>query len=330
MNRAAILYALTSAALFGGSTPAAKVLLDSTHPVVLAGLFYCGAGIGVALLRRLGISTRVAGAAVVKLGRRDVPWLAGGVVCGGIIAPLLLMIGLTLTEAATASLLLTLETAATALMAWLIFHENVNFRVAFGMVLLVAGALVLAWSGTPSIGIIIGPLAIVGACVAWGFDNNLTRKVSHSDPMQIVEIKGLVAGPANLALALWAGGSMPAAPTLVIAMVVGFIGYGLGIVLFVLALRHLGSARTAAYFPTAPFLGTVAAVVALGEPITLRLVAAGCLIGLGIWLYLTERHDHEHVYELMAHSHPPHRHAHVRPLAEGSIIEDSVTFRTSR
>jgi drug/metabolite transporter (DMT)-like permease len=315
MNRAAVLYALISAALFGASTPAAKLLLGSTHPAVLAGLFYCGAGIGVALLRRLRVGSLVAGTPEVALGRRDVPWLAGAVVCGGIIGPLLLMVGLMMTEAATASLLLSLEAVATALMAWLIFRENLNIRVALGMALLVAGALVLAWSGTPTVGNVIGPLAIVGACVAWGLDNNLTRKVSHSDPLQIVEIKGLVAGPVNLALAFWAGGSMPAMSTSLIAMAVGFVGYGLSIVLFVLALRHLGSARTAAYFGTAPFMGAVTAIVALAEPVTVQLLAAGGLMALGVWLHLTERHEHEHVHAPMAHAHPHvhdehHRHAH--------------------
>jgi len=316
MNRTAILYALASAALFGLATPAAKVLLGSIHPGVLAGLFYCGAGIGVAVLRRLRMAGLAAsGTEEVALTRRDVPWLAGAVVCGGIVGPLLLMIGLTLTTAATASLLLTLEAAATALMAWFIFHEHVNVRVALGMALLVAGALILAWSETPTFDGVIGPLAIAGACVAWGLDNNLTRKVSLSDPLQIVEIKGLVAGPVNLALAFWAGGALPAALPSLLAMGVGFVGYGLSLVLFVLALRHLGSARTSAYFSTAPFVGSLAAVVALAEPMTLGLWAAGCFMGLGMWLHLTERHEHRHVHEPMAHSHPHthdehHRHAH--------------------
>ena len=175
MNRAAIVYALASAALFGISTPAAKVLLGSIDPGVLAGLFYCGAGMGTALFRRLRFSTlRSSKPTEVELSRKDVPWLTGAVLSGGIIGPLLLIIGLMLTEAATASLMLTLETAATALIAWFIFHEDVNARVAVGMALLIAGALVLAWSGTPTIGSLSGPPPGIDARSAEGIRNVVT------------------------------------------------------------------------------------------------------------------------------------------------------------
>lgn len=157
------------------------------------------------------------------------------------------------------------------------------------MLLLVAGSLALAWSGTPHSESLLGPLSIVGACLAWGIDNNLTRKVSHANPLQIVQVKGLVAGPLNLMLGLWSGGSMPPAATVVAALVVGLFGYGLSIALFVLALRKLGSARTGAYFATAPFIGALAAVLVLGERVTAQLSVAGCLIGAGVWLYATEQ-----------------------------------------
>ena len=191
MNHAAVLLALLSAALFGISTPAAKALLSSVDPAVLAGLLYCGAGVGVALLRRL--ARPLIGANVTletPLTSQDAPWLAGAIVAGGIVGPLLLMIGLNRTDAGTASLLLTLEGVATALLAWFVFHENFDRRIALGMGCLVAGAAVLTWSGSPTVPDMLGPLAIVGACVAWGLDNNLTRKVSLSDPLQIVEFKG--------------------------------------------------------------------------------------------------------------------------------------------
>ena len=199
MNRTAVLYALVSAALFGVSTPAAKVLVGSVHPAVLAGLLYCGAGIGVAALRR-ALPSIISGAPEVALARAELPWLAGAIGAGGIVGPLLLMAGLARTDATAASLLLTLEGAATALMAWFIFHENFDRRIALGMACLVAGAAVLSWTGTLTLDSIVGPLAIVGACVAWGLDNNLTRKVSLADPLQIVELKGLIAGPVNLVL----------------------------------------------------------------------------------------------------------------------------------
>lgn len=316
MSRHAAFIALLSAALFGVSTPAAKALLGSIDPTILAGLLYCGAGLGVAILRRVGqsvISPR--DAPEVPLGRKELPWLAGAVVAGGIVGPVLLMAGLARTEAATASLLLTLEGVATALMAWFIFHENFDRRIAFGMACLVAGAILLSWSGQPSLSGMVGPLAVVGACIAWGLDNNLTRKVSLADPLQIVELKGLIAGPVNLVLGLSAGGALPALSVSAVAGVVGFLGYGVSLALFVLALRHLGTARTGAYFSTAPFLGTLAAIVFLREPVTVQLLAAGSLMGIGVWLHLTEHHEHEHVHEPMEHAHPHvhdehHQHEH--------------------
>jgi drug/metabolite transporter (DMT)-like permease len=192
-----------------------------------------------------------------------------------------MMLGLARTDAATASLLLTLE-GATALIAWFVFHENLDRRIALGMLCVVAGAVLVSWSGAPTFEGMIGPLAILGACVAWGLDNNLTRKVSLADPLQIVELKGLVAGPVNLALGLWAGGSFPAPSAIILAMTVGFLGYGVSLALFIVSLRDLGAARTGAYFSTAPFLGAVAAVIALGEPVSLWLLAAGALMVLGV------------------------------------------------
>ena len=315
MNHTAVLYAFASAALFGLSTPAAKHLLGSIDPVVLAGLFYCGAGIGVFVLRRLMPVLPGAASREAPLKRADLPWLAGAIAAGGIAGPVLLMAGLARTEAATASLILTLEGVATVLLAWFVFRENFDRRIALGMACLMAGAVILAWSGAPTLANAIGPLSIVGACAMWGLDNNLTRKVSLSDPLQIVEIKGLVAGPINLALGLWAGGSLPSLSSSLIGMAVGFIGYGLSLVLFVIALRHLGTARTSAYFSTAPFLGAFAAIAVLGEPVTVQLLAAGAMMAVGVWLHLTEHHEHEHRHEPMGHSHPHvhdlhHRHAH--------------------
>jgi drug/metabolite transporter (DMT)-like permease len=315
MYSPAVLYAVASAALFGVSTPAAKVLLGGIEPTVLAGLLYCGAGIGMAFLRRLPGVIGSSNAPQVALNRKDVPWLGAAIAAGGVAGPLLLMWGLARTDAAAASLLLALEGAATALIAWFIFHENFDRRVAIGMFCLIAGAVVLSWSGAPTFERIIGPLAILGACVAWGLDNNLTRKVSLADPLQIVELKGLVAGPVNLAIGLWAGGLLPGTFAIFLAAIVGILGYGVSLALFVVSLRHLGAARTGAYFSTAPFLGAVTAIIALGEPISLGLLAAGALMGIGVWLHVTERHEHEHVHEPVTHAHPHvhdehHQHAH--------------------
>jgi drug/metabolite transporter (DMT)-like permease len=312
MNRHAVVLALLSAALFGVSTPAAKALLGEISPAVLAGLFYCGAGIGIAILRRARQNAR----SEASLSRAELPWLGAAIFSGGVIGPLLLMAGLSLTDAAAASLLLTLEGVATALMAWFVFNENFDARVALGMGCLVAGALVLSWTGEPTVSGLLGPLAIVAACVAWGLDNNLTRKVSLSDPLQIVQLKGLLAGPFLLALGLLTGGRLPSPTMAVVAGTVGFLGYGVSLALFVLALRQLGAARTGAYFSTAPFVGAVAAILFLREPLTFQLIAAGLMMGIGVWLHLTEHHEHEHDHEPMAHTHAHvhdehHQHEHL-------------------
>jgi drug/metabolite transporter (DMT)-like permease len=316
MNRAAVLAALASAALFGVSTPTAKTLLGVVHPVILAGLFYCGAGIGIALLRALAALGLDAPAARQQpLARQDYGWLAGAIALGGIAGPVLLMLGLARTPAATASLLLTIEGAATALLAWFVFHENFDRRIALGMACLVAGAATVSWSGTPTIESSAGPLAIIGACVAWGIDNNLTRKVSLADPLQIAQWKGLIAGLVNLLLGLWAGGSLPGPLAMLVGGLVGFVCYGVSLALFVVALRHLGTARTGAYFSTAPFIGAATAVIALQQPLTMQLVAAGTLMTVGVWLHLTERHAHAHTHHRTVHAHAHshdehHRHIH--------------------
>lgn len=288
------------------------MLLGSIDPIILAGLLYSGAGLGVAILRRAGRSFLLAqvGAPEVPLQRKDVPWLAGAIVAGGMIGPVLLMVGLARTDAATASLLLTLEGVATALMAWFIFHENFDRRIALGMACLVAGAAVLAWSGQPTLSGLLGPFAIVGACAAWGLDNNLTRRVSLADPLQIVELKGLVAGPFNVMLALMAGAAIPSPASILLTALTGFLGYGVSLVLYVIALRDLGAARTGAYFATAPFLGAIIAVVGLGDPVTAGLLGAGVLMGLGVWLHATEHHEHEHIHQPTRHEHPHVHDAH--------------------
>lgn len=316
MNYHAVLLALASAALFGASTPAAKALLGSVEPAILAGLLYCGAGLGAAVLRR-GLRSRLreGETSEASLTGQELRWLSGAILAGGIVGPVLLMIGLARTEAATASLLLTLEGVATALLAWFAFHESFDRRIALGMACLVAGAVFLSWSGTPTVSGLIGPVAVAGACVAWGLDNNLTRKVSLADPLQIVELKGIIAGPVNLLLGLAAGGTLPGPGPLAVAGLVGFLSYGVSLALFILALRHLGTARTGAYFSTAPFIGAITSVIALGEPITHQLIAAGLLMGIGVWLHLSEHHEHEHEHEPIEHSHrhvhdEHHRHSH--------------------
>jgi len=296
--------ALAAALLFGASTPFAKVLLGAVSPLLLAGLLYAGSGIGLWAVRL----ARDAGLEPARLSSAEWPWLAGAIIAGGVLGPVLLMYGLTQTSAADASLLLNLEAVLTALLAWIGFRENADRRIVLGMALIVAGGVVLAWPGARAGRTsVIGALSVAGACGCWALDNNLTRKVSAGDPVFIAATKGLVAGITNIALALALGARLPPLAWSAAAMGVGFVGYGISLVLFVLALRGLGSARTGAYFSTAPFVGAAIAIVAFGEHVAWPFGLAAVLMAAGVWLHLTEVHEHEHAHEPLTHTHA-HRH----------------------
>ena len=304
-NSPGVGYALLAAALFGTSTPLAKGLLASVSPQVLAGLLYLGSGLGLGMLWLWRHRTGTAGEAA--LARRDLPWLFGAIGFGGFLGPLLLLVGLSRTPASAASLFLNLESVLTALLAWMVFRENVDRRVAAGMLSIVAGGVLLAWQGRVEWGGFSGPFAIAGACFCWAIDNNLTQKVSGSDPLQIAALKGGVAGTVNLGIGLLRAGSLPTLPQTGAALMLGFVGYGLSLVLFVLALRSLGTARTGAYFSTAPFVGALLSVVLWHERVSAPLLTAGGFMALGVWLHVRERHMHPHSHTALTHD---HRHSH--------------------
>jgi len=310
------LAALSAAFLFGASTPISKLLLDVVEPWLLAGLLYLGSGIGLMLYRVLTKAPRV------TMPFREMLWFAGAIVSGGIVAPVLLLFGLTEMPASGASLLLNAESVFTILLAWLVFNENVDRRIAVGMLAIIAGAVVLSWQREADFAGLWPTLALLGACLAWGMDNNFTRKVSLVDATWIASVKGLVAGAANLALALRLGAVLPSVPTMAGAMLIGFFAYGVSIALFVVALRLLGAARTGAYFAVAPFVGAVIAL-AFGEPVTLPLAEGGVLMAMGVWLQLTEQHRHEHTHPALEHEHEHihdehHQHGHGIPIEQGT------------
>ena len=311
--KSSVLFAVLAAALFGVSTPFAKLLLGEVSPVLLSGLLYLGSGLGLALVRLI----RHRGWQATGLPMGGWRWLLGAILFGGMLGPVLLMWGLSRTSAASASLLLNLEAVLTAVLAWLVFQENADRRVVLGMLAIVAGGVVLAWpaQGQPGTSDVLGPLAIALACLCWAIDNNLTRHIAAADALFIASGKGLVAGVVNCAMALSLGAVWPSGATVAEAMVVGLFGYGFSLVLFVLALRGLGAARTGAYFSTAPFVGALVSVALLGEPTSPIFWLACALMGLGVWLHLTEQHDHGHTHAPLEHSHrhvhdAHHQHAH--------------------
>lgn len=309
-----VLAALAAALLFGAGTPAAKLLLGHTSPWLLAGLLYLGSGAGLLLLR---LARR---AAPVKLARGEIGVLAAAIVFGGMVGPALLMWGLNAMPAAGAALLLNSEGVFTAVLAWFVFKENFDRRIALGMGFIVAGAMLLSWPNDARIGSMLPALAILGACLAWAIDNNLTRKVALADADYIAMLKGGVAGGVNLALALAAGAALPGVGVSLAAGILGFFSYGLSLLLFIVGLRHLGTARTGAYFAIAPFAGALLAVLLLGERLTPGLLSAGALMGLGVWLHLTERHAHPHSHNALEHEHAHthdahHQHDHDAPVS---------------
>ncbi|MEO8804302.1 MAG: EamA family transporter [Rudaea sp.] len=300
----AIAAAIAAALLFGASTPIVKQLLRDTPPILLAGLLYLGSGIGLGLIR----TVRDRGWQVPAMTPKEWLWLLLAIGFGGVLGPVALLLGLTRTSAASASLLLNLEAVLTALLAWIVFRENADRRIVLGMALIVAGAVVLSIpDGSHGASMGWGALLIAGACLCWALDNNFTRKVSASDALFIAGLKGLAAGVVNVGIALVLGAHWPAMPFVGMAMTVGLLGYGISLVLFVLALRGLGSARTGAYFSTAPFLGAAIAILAFGDHASPMFWLAAGLMGAGVWLHLTERHEHLHTHEPMTHT---HRHVH--------------------
>lgn len=324
MMKLTILYALGSAALFGASTPLAKWLLNSEHknlsPLLLAGLLYLGSGLGLSMVRCI----RDKGFKNPHLTASEWPWLVGAITFGGVLAPIALVLGLTLTSGSVASLLLNLEAALTAALAWLVFKEHTEKRMVLGMLAIVlGGALLTTQSDAYSTGQdYLGPALIALACLCWAIDNNLTRKVASSDALFIASIKGLAAGIVNTVIAFIVARnlSLPDGTTLLASMALGFAGYGISLVMFVLALRGLGAARAGAYFSTAPFVGTALSLLIFNESTTPLFWLASACMALGVWLHLTEHHDHEHEHVQLGqttirHSHPhypdsDHQHAH--------------------
>jgi drug/metabolite transporter (DMT)-like permease len=296
------LLALGSAALFGAATPALKPIAGTLHPVLLAGLLYLGSFLGLAAAR----VARGRDRGERSLGRQDLVSLGGAILAGGIAAPVLLVWGLSGLAASAASLLLAAEAVLTLLLAALLFREPVAARIWLAALLVLGAGALLAWTPGTAIPVSLHALAVVGACLLWGLDNNLTRNIASGDPYAIGMWKGLVAGVANTALGLYLATAVPDAAWLG-ALGIGALGYGLSLVLYVFALRHLGAARTAAHFGTAPFFGAALSIALLGEPVTPYLAAAFALTALGTWLALTEQHGHAHRHEAMEHE---HRHVH--------------------
>jgi drug/metabolite transporter (DMT)-like permease len=307
---------LAAAALFGASTPVAKLLVPGTGPLLLAGLLYVGAGMGLLVaggLRRTGTEA--------PIQRVDLPVLALVVVAGGILGPVLLVLGLARLSGASAALLLNLEAPFTISLAVVMLGEHLARREALGAAVVIFGAGALTWAPGALEASPAGAACVALACAAWALDNNLSQRLSIRDPVAVARAKTLAAGAFNVALGLAVGERLPSPAHVAAALLTGALGYGLSIVLHLLAVRALGAARQAAYFATAPFIGAVVAVPLLHDRLPPSHVAAGALMALGIALIVGTRHAHAHLHEAEQHEHAhvhDEHHAHVH---DGEVSE---------
>ncbi|HSM94301.1 MAG TPA: DMT family transporter [Anaeromyxobacteraceae bacterium] len=307
---------LGAALLFGLSTPVAKLLLPGTGPFTIAALLYLGSGVGFLLLGRLLPREHEA-----PLRRGDLPLLAAVTASGGVVAPVLLMVGLSRLDGTSASLLLNLELPLTIALAVGFFGESLGRRELAGAAAVVAGSVLLASADAGGRADLLGALAVAGATLGWALDNNLSQRLALRDPIAVVRVKTVVAGAVNVGLALLAAEPLPGARAVAATLVTGFFGYGVSIVLHMLAIRELGAARQGTLFATAPFAGALAALPILGERLSARALLAGGAMAAGVALMVRARHGHLHTHEPLAHEHlhthdAHHPHAHDDPVAE--------------
>jgi len=307
MDRKPIIFVITSAFLFGISPPFAKLFVRDIPPVVLAGLLYLGAFAGLTVYSIVRKKSVVDPDRMAALARKDIPWLAGAVVAGGIIGPISLMIGLTLISGFSTSLLLNLEGVVTAVIAVFLFKENAGKKLWLALICMTAAGVFLTWNTDQNKFSIAGPLLIVLAMICWGIDNNLTRNISDKDPIQITKIKGLIGGLISLLLALILGMKIALNLTAIYALLLGGFSYGISLVFFIKALQGLGSARTGAFFSFAPFVGALISLIILREWIGWVMFPAAGLMLIGVWLIGSEKHAHSHLHKTLTHTHS-HRH----------------------
>lgn len=304
-NLTFILQALLAALFFGASAPISKLLLGDVPPVLMAAFLYLGSGTGISLIKLFQRATRNQKEAGIR--RPDVGWLAGAIVSGGILAPIILMISLKNTAASTASLLLNFEGVGTTLIALLFFRESISRRALSAILIITLASIFLSTDFSSGFGLSLGALGVILACVLWGVDNNFTRNISAKDPLTIVAWKGLVAGSFSLLLGLGLGQQLPEFRLILRILLLGFVSYGLSTMLFIYSMRGLGAARTSALYGTAPLAGVLLSIVIFRDPVTVLFVLAALLMMVGAYWLANEEHAHFHIHMPVVHE---HRHSH--------------------
>ena len=285
-HRGAIACAVAAAALYALNAPFSKLLLRDVPATMMAAFLYLGAGAGMLLLglfrKRLGL-----GATEQHLSRRDLPYTLGMIILD-IAAPIFLMLGLARTTAANASLLNNFEIVATRAIAFVCFREKISLRLLLALTLITLSSLILSFEDASSLTFSIGSLFVLMACVCWGFENNCTRMMSASDPLEIVVIKGFGSGLGALFVSFLLGESLPAPSMILPALLLGFVAYGLSIFFYVYAQRSLGAARTSAYYALAPFIGVALSFLFFRDLPSLSFYLALALMMIGTYFAATD------------------------------------------
>lgn len=307
-KRLPIALAILAAALYGISAPVAKVLLTKLSAYVMAAFLYLGAGLGMALIKALQKARRQAGTErqEASIPRREWPYVVGMILLD-IAAPILLMLGLTQAAAGTAALLNNFEIVVTSILALLLFKEAVGRRMWLAIGLITVATVILSLSPGAELTWSPGALLILLACAAWGLENNCTRMLSLSDPIEIVMIKGFGSGIGALLVTVLTGHWQFDLGYGLMALLLGFVAYGLSIFFYIYAQRDLGAARTSAYYAAAPFIGVLASWIFLREPLTLNFGLGLLVMLIGTYFAVSEDHGHEHEHSALAHD---HRHSH--------------------
>jgi drug/metabolite transporter (DMT)-like permease len=315
------LLATLSAGLFGISPVLCKLLIGDMSPALLAGLLYLGSGVGLQIL--LIFQRRNSLRELMQLSPQHRIKLLGAVLSGGVIAPLCLTYGIKYGTATEVTLLLNLETVATTLIAWLIFKEYIGPRVWAGKLLILIAAAIVVLKSEGGFDFSLSGILVVLACIFWGIDNNLTRDVEELSSTVLASIKGLGAGVFTIMLALLFSNGSATGFQIGGALLVGSLSYGLSLVLFVEALRKIGSARTATFFATGPFVGTLLSVVLLGERPSVFYWVAVSLMLAGIFLLYNEIHRHLHTHKATEHDHTHSHDEHHQHLHEEADVATS-------
>ena len=277
-----VLFAILAAAFYALNSPLSKLLLNEIPPTMMAAFLYLGAGFGMSLFQLIESRSGLA-AREQKLTRKELPYTVGMVVLD-IAAPIALMIGISQTSAANASLLNNFEIVATSLIAMLIFREAISPKLWVGIGLVTLSSVILSFQDVSSFSFSIGSLFVLAACVCWGFENNCTRMLSSKNPVQIVVIKGIGSGLGSLVIALATGEAFPASVSILLALGLGFVAYGLSIVFYIYAQRELGAAKTSAYYAIAPFIGVALSLAIFRESPSVSFIAALVMMIAGTWV----------------------------------------------